>query len=136
MKMVEFIKHLRTGGNKYEKRMTQEELGKLLDPPVNRAAVNKWEKGRVENLSRTYIIQLSHIFGIAPAELLCFEESSDEGSLGELENLFTRIERELGEEVVFLLNQYNKLNQTGQEKALDYLSDLILIEKYNAKNKS
>ena len=45
-------------------------------------------------------------------------------------------DEELGEEVVFLLNQYNKLNQTGQEKALDYLSDLILIEKYNAKNKS
>ena len=35
-----------------------------------------------------------------------------------------------------LIKQYNKLNQTGQEKALDYLSDLILIEKYNAKNKS
>ena len=134
MKMGEFIKHLRTGGNKYEKRMTQEELGKLLDPPVNRAAVNKWEKGRVENLSRTYIIQLSHIFGIAPAELLCFEERSDEENLGELENLFTRIERELGEEVVFLLNQYNKLNPIGKEKVLDYLSDLVLIEKYNTKS--
>lgn len=53
MRMGLYIKHLRE-----QIKLTQEELGKMLDPPVNKAAVNKWETGRVENIKRTHIIQL------------------------------------------------------------------------------
>lgn len=59
----EIIKKKRT-----EKGLTQEELGKLLG--VNRAAINKWETGRVQNIKRSKILLLSEILGISPNELL------------------------------------------------------------------
>lgn len=44
MEMSEIIKQHRIALD-----MSQEELGKRLNPPVNKAAVQKWEKGTVEN---------------------------------------------------------------------------------------
>ena len=52
MTMGEYIKYLREGGNVYGKKWTQEELGQEFTPPVNRAAVNKWETNRVENIKK------------------------------------------------------------------------------------
>ena len=37
---------------------------------VNRAAINKWESGRVKNLKRETIKKLSEIFNISPALLV------------------------------------------------------------------
>lgn len=51
-----------------ELNLTQEQLGNLVG--VNRAAINKWETGRVTNLKRETIKQLSEIFGISPALLV------------------------------------------------------------------
>ena len=51
-----------------EMGLTQEELGKLLG--VNRAAVNKWETGRVRNIKREKLLQLSRILKVSPNELL------------------------------------------------------------------
>ena len=56
MTMGDKIKTLRIN-----KELTQEALGEMLG--VNRAAVNKWETGQVENLKRTTIIKLSQILG-------------------------------------------------------------------------
>lgn len=69
MKMGDYIRKLRQ-----EKGLSQEQLGALLDPVVNRGAVNKWEKGRVENIKRTHIQQMAQIFGISPVELMCFDD--------------------------------------------------------------
>ena len=35
--------------------LTQEELGKKLDPPVKRQAVCKWENGETGEIKRSYI---------------------------------------------------------------------------------
>lgn len=51
-----------------EMGLTQEQLGEMVG--VNRAAINKWETGRVTNLKRETIKQLSEIFGISPAMLV------------------------------------------------------------------
>ena len=48
--------------------LTQEQLGEMVG--VNRAAINKWETGRVTNLKRETIKRLSEIFGISPAMLV------------------------------------------------------------------
>ena len=56
MTMGEYIKQLRT-----EREWSQDELGKKVG--VNRAAVQKWEKGSVENIKRTTIKKLSDVFG-------------------------------------------------------------------------
>lgn len=62
MKIGDFIKTLRLQHN-----LSQEELGKIVG--VQRAAVQKWESGAVENLKRTTIQKLAEYFNINPA---CF----------------------------------------------------------------
>ena len=53
--------------------LTQEELGRMMNPPVNRAAVNKWETGIVENIKRSQIEQLCRIFKVSATDLMCFD---------------------------------------------------------------
>lgn len=51
--------------------LTQEELGKLIG--TQRAAVNKYEAGLVENMKRSTIKQLSLIFNVDPKWLMAFD---------------------------------------------------------------
>lgn len=70
MTMGEYIKQLRE-----KHQLTQEELGRLLG--VNRDAVSKWEKGRVENIKRTTIKRMAELFKVSPCELMCFEPAEE-----------------------------------------------------------
>lgn len=90
MTMGSLIKELRTAAG-----LTQEELGKKLSPPVNRAAVNKWEGGRVSNIKRGYIEQMARIFGVDPVKLMCFDEMPPPAALTEDELQHIRVYREL-----------------------------------------
>lgn len=56
-----------------KKGLTQQELGDLLG--IQKAAVNKYETGRVVNLKRSTIKRLCEIFDVMPDELLGLEES-------------------------------------------------------------
>ena len=128
MKMGEYIKYLRTGGNPYGKKWSQEELGQLLDPPVNRGAVNKWELGKVENLRRTHIQQLARIFGVKPCDLMCFD--FDEKQISEEVQVIEQVQKVFGKDAVQLLQYFYELNETGKEKALEDLGDLTELPKY------
>ena len=121
MTMGEYIKMLRI-----DHEWTQEELGKKLSPPVNRAAVNKWETGQVENIKRNHIAQLSKLFGVTPCQLMCFEERDDQ----ELTKALEVIRRRFGKDAVNLLTGYDQLNETGRQKILEDLSDLKQLSKY------
>ena len=62
-----------------EKRgMTQEELAGLLG--LKKAAVNKYETGRVVNLKRSTILKLCQIFDVMPQDLMDLGDGSDEPS--------------------------------------------------------
>ena len=50
------------------KGMTQEELGKAVG--VQKSAIAKYENGRVVNIKRTTLKNLSDVLGIAPSELI------------------------------------------------------------------
>lgn len=67
--MGAYIKQLRK-----EHGLTQEELGQRMTPPLQRAAIAKWETGRTQNIKRTQIEQLSKLFGIKPSELMCIKK--------------------------------------------------------------
>jgi len=54
-----YIRKLRT-----EKGLTQEQLGEMVG--VQKAAVQKWENGSVQNLKRATIKKLSEIFNVSP----------------------------------------------------------------------
>lgn len=63
MNVGEYIKKIRVDAG-----LSQEELGKQLG--VQRAAVQKWECGRVQNLKRDIIKKLSTIFNVPPASFI------------------------------------------------------------------
>lgn len=56
-----------------EKRLTMEQLADKLG--VGKSAVNKWEKGHVENIKRSTIEQLAQILNCTPAYLFGWEET-------------------------------------------------------------
>ena len=74
MKTADKIKALRL-----QKGMTQEELGKACG--LQRAAINKYEKGTVVNIKRSVLQKLADALGVAPVDLLDDEEAIfiDEG---------------------------------------------------------
>jgi transcriptional regulator with XRE-family HTH domain len=130
MTMGEYIKELRTGNNVYGKKWTQEELGAALNPPVNRAAVNKWETGLVENLKKTHIQQLATMFGIKPCDLMCFDDQIDSSQIAEEVKVIEQIQKYFGKDAVQLLQYFNELNINGRQKALEDIGDLTELPKY------
>ncbi len=125
MTMGEMIKYHRE-----QLDISQEELGKSLNPQVNRAAVNKWETGQVENIKRTHIQQLAKKFGISPCELMCFDDKHQSPVLAEQVKALELIQKHFGKDSVQLLQYYQQLNSTGKEKALEDVEDLTQLSKY------
>lgn len=58
------------------KGYTQEELGKLIG--VQKSAVAKYEKGRVVNIKRSVLANISKVLDIPPAELVGWVEATPE----------------------------------------------------------
>lgn len=125
MTMGMYIKHLRE-----EMKLSQEELGKRLNPPVNRAAVNKWETGQVENIKRNHIQQLAKIFGVSPCELMCFDDRFDSAKAAEETKAIELVQKYFGKEAVQMLHMFQELNKAGKTKALEDLDDLTQLPKY------
>lgn len=130
MKTGDIIKYLRTGNNKYGRKWTQTELGAMLKPPVNRAAINKWESGMVKHIKAPYIEQLAIIFDVSPLDLLCFESKFDENKISDEVKVIEQIQRIFGADAVTLLQCFYELNDSGKQKALENISDLTEMQKY------
>lgn len=56
-----------------EYNMTMEELGAKLG--VQKSAINKWEKGEVLNIKRSYIKEMAELFHVSPAWLMGMEDT-------------------------------------------------------------
>lgn len=109
MTMGEYIKLLRE-----ERGWTQTDLGDRVG--VNAAAVNKWEKGRVENIKRPTIAKLAETFGVSPAKLMCFDEPAPvEESYTEEELELIRVYRSLNEEGRSFVEQVKKLLRSSPQ---------------------
>lgn len=99
-------------------KLSQEELGKCLHPPVNKAAINKWETGAVENIKRTHIQQLAKKFNMSPCELMCWENEND---------ISKQITDEQEHKLIAILME---LNDAGKEEVLQYADYIASQNKY------
>ena len=116
MTMGELIKYHRK-----ELDLSQEELGQMLKPPVNRAAINKWENGTVENIKRTHIQQMAKIFDMSPCELMAFD--------------FQNNSNELTSEQAELIELFNSLTKEGKQEVIKYATYISSQDKYNVKKR-
>ena len=126
MTMGEYIKFLR---NKRE--WTQEELGKKLNPPVERPAINKWESGKVENIKRTYIEQMANLFQVKPSELMCFEETANE--FIDTKEVYQIVTNTFGVQTSNLIKNFNELNEDGKRIVSENMDAMTHIPKYTDK---
>ncbi len=99
MNVGNYIKELRIS-----RGLSQEELGKIVG--VQRAAVQKWEAGKVCNLKRETILKLAEYFGVTPASFFSEKEKSSP---------------ELSEEEKGLLELFRDLPEDKQRVALEML---------------
>lgn len=112
--------------------LSQEALGAKLG--VNKAAVQKWESGRVENLKRKTIKELADLFEISPCSLMGWDDNyNNGGKLAKEVALIEQIQNQYGKEAVKVLETFVQLNSTGKEKALENITDIAALPKYTDK---
>lgn len=119
MTMGELIRYHRK-----ELDLSQEELGKILKPPVNKAAINKWENGTVENIKRTHIQQMAELFNIPPCELMAFDFDK-------------KVNNVISPEQSELIELFCTLTKEGQQEVIKYATYIASQDKYsNVKKES
>lgn len=101
--------------------MSQEELGKRVG--VQRAAIQKYEKGTVGNIPISTIEKLASIFDVSPTYLLGWDGSSTNPLAMEVKVL-QGVKRFYGSESVELLEVFTPMNRVGKRKVLNYATDI------------
>lgn len=101
MLISERLKNLRT-----ERNMSQVELAKLMN--TTKQTIYKYEHDIIDNIPLDRIEQYSKIFHVTPA-YICGWEEDQKSKLMEL---------------------YDRLNDEGKNRLLDYADDLVQSKKY------
>ena len=115
----ERIKYLRLLAN-----MSQEELGKRVG--VQRAAINKYEKGSVTNIPIATIEKIAQIFDVSPTYIVGWDTTGSNSLSAEVKVL-QGVKRFYGGEVVEIIEIYTQLNPTGKKRVLQHLEDMRLL---------
>lgn len=126
MTMGEYIKKLRE-----EKGWSQDELGQKVG--VNRAAVQKWEKGTVENIKRSTIKELSKVLGVSPCDLMQWDEEANLRKVQHEIDVCELFEKCYGKEAFKAVSMFLKLDAVDQGKVVERMEVLLEAEKYSAK---
>jgi transcriptional regulator with XRE-family HTH domain len=113
------IKYLRLLNN-----LSQEELGKRVG--VQRAAINKYEKGSVTNIPISTIEKLAKVFDVSPTYIVGWDGTESNALSAEVKVLHG-VKRFYGGEVVEIIETYTQLNQTGKKRVLQHLEDMRLL---------
>ena len=112
--------------------MSQEELGKRVG--VQRAAINKYEKGTVENIPIKTIESMANIFEVSPNYIVGWDELS-KTSLSTEVKIIQGVQRFYGSDTVELIETYTNLNITGKKRVIQYIEDIArLYEKQDGVN--
>lgn len=101
-----------------EHQMTQEELGTKVG--VQKAAIYKYENGLIVNLKRSTLEKLAIVLETTQTYLMGLEDSESNST----------VLSELTPQQSALLSSFNQLNEEGQQKAVDYVEDLVLTGRY------
>ena len=103
--------------------LSQEELGRRLG--VGRAAVNKYEKGVVENIPIKTIEALATIFDVHPMIILGWDDIEEKRSYQE--KVLKGVEYFYGTQPVNGLRMFIALSPIGRRKAMEYLEDIFKL---------
>ena len=108
MNVGELIKQARM-----DKGLTQEELAEKVG--VKKSAVAKWENGRVSEIKRSNLKNLSDALGLNPNQLLGDIERDPVGVAHELADIY------LDSELRLMITRYRKLSSDKQAQVREYV---------------
>lgn len=113
------IKELRTLAD-----MSQEELGRRVG--VQRAAINKYEKGTVTNIPIHTIEKIANVFNVSPTYLLGWNTKCENELSMEVRTI-QGVNKFYGKDCVELLEIFHQINLTGKKRLLQYAEDLFKL---------
>lgn len=105
--------------------MSQEELGRRVG--VQRAAINKYEKGRVTNIPIETIEQIAKVFDVSPTYIVGWDEEAQGNPLAAEVKVIQGVKRFFGSDGVELLESFTNLNNKGKKRLLQYASELEVV---------
>ena len=109
--------------------MSQEELGRRVG--VQRAAIQKYEKGTVENIPLRTIEKIANVFSVSPTYIVGWDNLVVNPLSAEV-RVIQGIKRFYGTDAVNLLEVYSMLSSVGRKKLLAYADDIAI--KYSDNN--
>lgn len=104
--------------------MSQEELGKRVG--VQRAAIQKYEKGTVENIPIKTIEKIATVFDVSPTYLVGWSNTDGNALSAEIK-ILQGIRKFYGKDAIDLLEMYVHLNAKGKSRVFQYTTDMSLI---------
>lgn len=113
------IKELRTLAG-----MSQEELGRRVG--VQRAAINKYEVGTVQNIPLKTIEQIAMIFDVSPTYIVGWNGDESNPLSAEVK-IIQGVQRFFGKDALELLESYVHLNSIGKKRVQQYINDMNLL---------
>ena len=102
-------------------QMSQEELGRRVG--VQRAAINKYEKGSVTNIPISTIEKIANVFGVSPTYIVGWQNLNSNPLADEVK-VIEGVKRFYGEDAVEILEIYSTLNNIGRKRIHQYCCDM------------
>lgn len=109
---------------KYLRQLTglsQEELGRRVG--VQRAAINKYEKGTVTNIPIHTIEKIATVFDVSPTYIVGWNGDND-NQLSLETKVIRGVNHFYGADAVDLLEIYSTLDSTGRKRIYQYAQDM------------
>lgn len=110
------IKELRTISG-----MSQEELGRRVG--VQRAAINKYEIGTVQNIPLKTIENIAKVFDVSPNYIVGWGDDAGNPLATEVK-IVQGVSRLFGSDSVEVLENFIRLTPAGRKRVLQYIDDI------------
>ena len=104
--------------------MSQEELGRRVG--VQRAAINKYEKGSVTNIPLSTIEKIADVFNVSPTYIVGWNDKGGDPLAVEVK-ILQGVKRFYGADSVELLEDYISLNHQGKKRVHQYIAEIITV---------
>ena len=104
--------------------LSQEELGRRVG--VQRAAINKYEKGTVTNIPIKSIENIATVFDVSPTYIVGWG-GVDESRISKEVKVIQGIKLFYGDDAVDLLEIYLSMDSTGRKRLYQYACDMSRI---------
>lgn len=104
--------------------MSQEELGRMVG--VQRAAIQKYEKGTVQNIPINTVENIAKVFDVSPTYLVGWDDISGTPLSAEV-RILQGVKKFYGSDAVDLLESFMTLSKYGRKRVCLYAEDMIKI---------